>query len=162
MQAAVARNHAGIACAEQRRTPVIGRKLGELGDHSRARIVDRGAGGRGVRGAAGDAGIRQVGCSGLELDLVEIEAETVGGDLRERGPGALAHVMRAGLHHAGAVGLDHRARLGREHQRGKRRGAHAPADQEAVIVTHAARQKRPLRPAEALGALCVAFAQGLG
>ncbi len=73
MQTAVARDHAGIAGAEQRRALVVGRELGELGDHRRAGVVDRGAGGRGVRRAAGDAGIRQVGRAGLELDLVEIE-----------------------------------------------------------------------------------------
>ena len=37
---------------------------------------------------------------------VDVEPEPVGGDLGERGPGALAHVVRAGLHHAGAVAAD--------------------------------------------------------
>ena len=88
-----------------------------------------------------------------------VEPETVGRDLRERGPGALAHVVGAGLHHARAVAAQHRARLGLEHQRRKGRGAHAPADQHAGLVAHLPRRQRALRPAEAFGALRVAFAQ---
>ena len=58
-----------------------------------------------------------------------IEADAVGGDLRERGPGALAHVVGADLHEAGPVGAQGGARVGLEHQRRKRRRAHAPADE---------------------------------
>ena len=61
--------------------------------------------GRGMGRAAGNAGVRQVGGAGLELDLVEVEPQPVGRDLGERGPGALAHVVGADLHHAGAVAL---------------------------------------------------------
>ena len=61
--------------------------------------------------AAGDAGIGKVGGAGPELDLLDVEPEAVGRDLGERGPGALAHVVRADLHHAGAVAAQHGARL---------------------------------------------------
>ncbi len=112
--------------------------------------------------AAGDAGIRQVRGAGLELDPVEVQSQSVGRDLGERGPGALPHVVGADLHHAGAVALDHRARRGLKHQRRKRRGAHAPADQETGIVAHLARREGSLRPTKTLGASRVAFPQGLG
>ena len=90
-----------------------------------------------------------------------IEPEPVGRDLGERGPGALAHVVGPGLHDAGAVIPDHRAGLRLEHQRRKGRRAHAPADQQAGLVAHLPRRERAPRPAKALGALRVAFAQGL-
>jgi hypothetical protein len=48
-----------------------------------------------------------------------------------------------------------------EHQRRKRRRAHAPADQQSVLVAHLPRRERAALPAEALGALRVAFAQCL-
>ena len=63
------------------------------------------------------------------------------------------------LHHAAAVAADDRARFGLEHQRRKCRGAHAPTDQQAGLVAHLPRRERAFRPAEALGALRVAFAQ---
>src|SRR5439155_1303737 len=81
-------------------------------------------------------GIGQVRRAGLEIDAVDIETDGVGGDLGERRPGALPHVMRADLHRAAAVAPDHRARLRLEHQCRERRRAHAPADQEAGIVAH--------------------------
>ena len=56
----------------------------------------------------------------------------------------------------------HRPRLRLEHQRRERRGAHAPADQQPGLVAHLPRRQRARRPAEALGALRVAFAQRLG
>ena len=62
---------------------------------------------------------------------------------------------------AGAVAAQHRARLGLEHQRRKCRRAHAPADEQAGLVAHLSRLERALRPAEALGALRIAFAQRL-
>ncbi len=53
--------------------------------------------------AASDARVRQIGRPRFEFHLVEVEPESVGCDLGERGPGALAHVVRSRLHHAGAV-----------------------------------------------------------
>ena len=41
--------------------------------------------------------IGQVRVTRVELDLLDIEAEAIRGDLGERRPRALAHVMRAGL-----------------------------------------------------------------
>ncbi len=112
--------------------------------------------------AARDAGVGQVGRAGFEFDLLDVEAERVGGDLGERGPRALAHVVGADLHRAAAVAPQHRTRLGLKHQRREGRGAHAPADQHAGVVAHRPRLKRALRPAEALGAVRIAFAQRLG
>ena len=77
----------------------------KLGDHGGAGVVDRHARGRGMGRAAGNAGIRQVRGAGPELDSVEVEPQSIGGDLGERGPGALPHVVGADLHHAGAVAL---------------------------------------------------------
>jgi hypothetical protein len=54
-QAARARDHAGIAGAEQRRAIVAGREIGKPRDHVGAGVVNRHAGGRGVGRAAGDA-----------------------------------------------------------------------------------------------------------
>jgi len=158
-QPPAARDHAGIAGTEQRRAFIRGGELGEPGNDGGAGFVDCHAGGRGVGRAAGDAAIGQIGRAGFEFQLRHVEAERVGGDLRQRGPCALAHVMGADLHGAGTVAADHRARLGLEHQRGERRRADAPADQQAGIVTRRSRLQRPLRPAEALGAARVAFAQ---
>ena len=95
IEPAAARHHAGIAGSEQRRALVASGQVGQLGDGVRARVVDRDAGRCRMRGTARDPGIRQVGRAGPELDLVEVEPEAVGRDLRERGPGALAHVLRA-------------------------------------------------------------------
>ena len=93
---------------------------------------------------------------------IDVEAQPVGRDLRERGPGALAHVVRADLHHAACRRWRSTARAcGLEHQRREGRRAHAPADQQAVLVAHLPRRQRAARPAEALGALRVAFAQRL-
>ena len=61
VQAAVARDHAGIARAEQRRALVAGREVGEFCDHGRTGVVDRHAGGRGMRRAARDPGVGQIG-----------------------------------------------------------------------------------------------------
>ena len=83
---------------------------------------------------------------GSELDLVDIEPEPVGGDLGERGPGALAHVVRADLHDAAAVLAQHRFGFGLEHQRRKRRRAHAPADQQSVSVAHLPGRERTALP----------------
>ena len=111
--------------------------------------------------AAGDAGIRKVGSAGSEVDLVDVESEAVGCDLSERGPGALAHVVRADLHDAAAVLTQHRFGLGLEHERRKCRRADAPADQQSVTVTHLPGRERAALPAETLGALRVAVAQRL-
>lgn len=94
-QAAVARDHPGIAGAEQRRALIAGGKLRELGDDVGARIVDGDTRGCRMGGAAGDAGVRKVGRTRSEFRLIESEAKAVGRDLRERGPGALAHIVRA-------------------------------------------------------------------
>src|SRR5262249_60780326 len=76
-QASVARDHAGIAGAEQGRALVARGEIGELRDDRRAGIVDGKPGGRGVRRAAGDAGVGQVGGAGPEIDAVESEAESI-------------------------------------------------------------------------------------
>ena len=112
--------------------------------------------------AAGDAGVRQVGAAGLEFHPFEVEPERIGRDLSKRSPGALAHVVGAGLHHAGAIAADHRARLGLEHQRRKCRGADPPTDQQAGLVAQLSWRKQPSRPAEPFGSLRVAFAQRFG
>ena len=160
-EAAAARQHACVASAEQRRALVVGGELGEPGDDRGAGIVDRHAGCGGVGRAAGDAGIRQIGGARHELELLEVEAEPIGGDLGERGPGALPHVVRPRLHQAGAVAAQHRPSFGLEHQRREGRGAQAPADEHPRLVAHLPGRERTARPAEALGALGVAFAQGL-
>jgi len=123
--------------------------------------VNRHAGGRGVGRAARDTGIRKVGGPGSELDLVDVEPEAIRRDLSQCGPGALAHVVRPDLHDAAAILTQHRFGLGLEHQRGKRRRAHAPSHEQSVVVTHLPGCERPARPAEPLGSLRVAFAQGL-
>ena len=97
----------------------------------------------------------------LKLDLVDIEPEAIRRDLSQRGPGALAHVVRADLHDAAAVLTQHRFGLGLEHERRKCRRADAPADQQSVTVTHLPRCERTALPAETLGALRVAVAQRL-
>ncbi|GCC46875.1 hypothetical protein chiPu_0030808, partial [Chiloscyllium punctatum] len=162
MQASTARHHAGIAGAEQRRALIRGRKLGEFCDHRSTCVMDRCADSCGMPRTTGNAGVRQIGAAGAERQLVEIETERVGRDLRQRGPGALPHVVRTGLHHALAVGTDHRARIALEHDGRERRGADSPADQEAVLVAHLARLQRTSRPAETLGRPGVALAQRLG
>ena len=159
-QSAIASDDAGIACAEQRRALVVGGKIGEPRDHVGASIMDRHTGRGGVRRAAGNAGIGQIGCARTKLELIEIEAEPVGRDLCQRRPCALAHIMRADLHDAAAIAAQHRLGLRRKHVRRKCRGAHAPADKQAVTIAHLPRRKRPTLPAEPLGALPVAFAQG--
>ena len=111
--------------------------------------------------AAGDAGIRQVRRAGPELDLLDVEPKRIGRDLRERGPGALAHVVRADLHDAAAVAAQHRARLGLEHQRRERSRCPRPSRPAARLVAHLPRRERRRCPAEALGALRVALAQRL-
>ncbi len=68
--------------------------------------------------------------------------------------------MRADFHHARSIAANHRPGFRLEHERRKSRGAHAPADQHAGIVARLSRRERAFRPAEALGALGIAFAQG--
>ena len=160
-QAAAARDHAGIAGAEQRRAVVVGREIGKPGDHVGAGIVNRHAGGRGVGRAARDAGIRKVGGPGSEIDLVDVEPEAVRRDLSQCGPGALAHLVRPDLHDAAAVLAQHRFGMALEHERRKRRRADAPADEQSVMVAHLPRCERAALPAETLGALAVALAQRL-
>src|SRR6478672_10572713 len=90
-----------------------------------------------------------------------IEPKPIRRDLRQRGPGALPHVMSPDLHDAAAVAPQHRLGLGLKHERGKRRRAHAPADEQAVIA-HLPGCERTALPAELPGALRVALAQCLG
>ena len=68
--------------------------------------------------------------------------------------------MRADLHDATAVATQHRLGLRRKHERRKCRRAHAPADKQSITIVHLPRRERPALPAEPLGALPVAFAQG--
>jgi hypothetical protein len=95
-----------------------------------AGIVDGHAHRCGVGRASGDAGVRQIRGARSEFDLFRFEPESVRGNLGERGPCTLAHVVRAGFHQAGAVASNHRTRLALEHQRRKCCRAHAPADQQ--------------------------------
>src|SRR6185437_17058490 len=74
-QTAFAGDHAGVAGAEQRRAPVARGKLRQLSDRGRAGVVDRDARGCRMRRAPGNAGVRQVGSAGLELDMIEVERE---------------------------------------------------------------------------------------
>src|SRR6516162_4693543 len=85
--------HAGIVGTKQRRAFISHGQFRQLGDHVDSGAVYRHAGGRGVGGAPGNARIRQVGAAGPELQLVELKTEAVRGDLCERSPGALAHVL---------------------------------------------------------------------
>ena len=159
MQPPVARDHALVAGAEQGRALVAGGEIGQRADRGRGGVVDRRAGGRGVGGAAGHAGVRQVGAADPQRDRSRVEAEPVGADLRERGPGALSHIVRAELDQAGAVGMQGGARGRLHHQRREAGGAHAPAHQEPGLVPQRARLQRPRRPAEPLGAARIAVAQ---
>jgi hypothetical protein len=160
-QTAAAGDHAGIARTEQRRALIVGREIGKPRDRVGAGVVNRHAGGRGVGRAAGNATIRQVRRAGPELDLVDVEPKPIRRDLRQRGPGALPHVMSPDLHDAAAVAPQHRLGLGLKHERGKRRRAHAPADEQAVIIAHLPGCERTALPAELPGALRVALAQAL-
>jgi hypothetical protein len=78
----------------------------------------------------------------LEFHLVQFEPEPVGGNLGERGPGALAHVVGSGFHQAGSVASQHRPRLGLKHQRRKCRSADSPTDQQAGLVAQLSWRKR--------------------
>ena len=82
-------------------------------------------------------------------------------ELRERGPGALAHVSCARFDQAGAVAAQHRARLGLEHDGRESRSADAPADEKAGIVAHLSRLEGAVGPAEAPRTFRIAFAQCL-
>ena len=103
----------------------------------------RQSGGRGVAGAAGDAGVGQVGRARPELDRVDGKAERVRADLRQRRPGALAHVVGAGLNERRPVAADHGAGVRLEHHGGEGRRADAPADEQPVRVAHLPRLERP-------------------
>jgi hypothetical protein len=78
VQAAVAGNDAGVACAEQGRAVVACREIGELRDCRRSGIVDGKTCCCGMGGAPGDTGIGQVRCAGPELKPVEIKPESGG------------------------------------------------------------------------------------
>src|ERR1700682_1942426 len=113
-----------------------GRERGEPGDPAGTGVVDRHAGGRGVGRTARDAGIRKVGGSGSELELADVEPEAVRRDLSQRGRGALAHVVRPDLHDAAAVSAQYRLGLRLEHERRNPPRAHAPADEQSVMIAH--------------------------
>jgi hypothetical protein len=74
-QPAAAVDDADVVGAEERRARIGQRQLSEPRDGLFAGGLDRAAGGRGMGGAAGDAGARQVGAAGAELHLADIEAE---------------------------------------------------------------------------------------
>ncbi len=93
-EAAVSRDHAGVAGAVERRLRIVGRERGKLGDDVAAGVVQREARGRGMAGAARHAAVGMIRGAGAKLHLVERQRERVGADLRERGAGALTHVMR--------------------------------------------------------------------
>ena len=78
----------------------------------------------------------------MELDLFGIEPQRLGGDLGERGPGALPHVCPRRLDQRRAVGPQRGPAGGRELRAGEDSRAHAPADEEAVLVAHLARRQR--------------------
>jgi hypothetical protein len=124
--------------------------------------MNRHAGSRGVGGAAGDAGVRQVGAAGPELQPLELETEAVHGDLRERSPGALAHVLSTELEGAGPVTPQDGSGLALEHDGWEGRGAETPTDQQPVFVAHLPRRQGAPCPAKARRTLRVALAQRLG
>ena len=155
------RDDPDIARAVERRVAVGRGEFGEPRDGVAAGRVDRRAGGRRMAGAAGDPAVGQVGAAEAQRDLIDVEPEAVGGDLRERGQGALAHVDRARLDDGRSVAAERRPRLGGEHRAVEHGGSHAPADEEAVLVAHLPGRARPPRPAERLRAPGVAFAQRL-
>jgi hypothetical protein len=64
--------------------------------------------------AAGDAAVWKERGSGAELDLIDMHAERLSGDLRQRGPCALAHVGAGGVDRRGSVGAERGAGGGRE------------------------------------------------
>src|SRR5262249_37221298 len=151
-QTASAGNYAGIARPEQGRALVTGRKIGKLTDDGCARIMNGKPRGRGMGRAASDAGIRQIRCSGSELDALEIQSETAGCDLRQRRPGPLSHVVRTRLHDAASVRAHHRTRGGLEHQGRECSRTHAPANQETSVIAHLPRRGWTSSPAEAFAA----------
>src|SRR5262245_1560842 len=99
---------------------------------------------------ASDTGVRKVRGAGLELDLVEVEPEAVRCDLGERSPGALAHVVRPDRHATAAISTQHGFGLGLEHERRKGSRAHAPPDEQSLVVAQLAGRQRAALPAEAL------------
>src|SRR5579864_2897066 len=109
-----------------------------------------------MRRIAGDTGFRKVRGSGSELDAIDIESETIRGDLIQRSASALAHLVRPDLHDAAAVLTQHRVGMAFEHQRRKCRRADAPADQQSITVAYLPRRERAARPAQTSGALPVA------
>src|SRR6516165_8033951 len=70
VDAPATRQHTGVVGSEQRRALVAHRQFREFGDYVGAGAVDRHTGSRGVRGAAGNARVRQVGAAGAELQLL--------------------------------------------------------------------------------------------
>ena len=162
IQPATSRHHADIAGAVKRRDRIGRRQFAEPGQRRLAGVEDRRSRARGVGGTARDAAVRQGRQTGMQFDLVRVEAERFGRDLRQRRPGALSHIGAGRFHQRGAVGPQCGPRRCRKMRTGKQRRAHAPADQVAVLVAHPARRQRPVRPAELPGPFGVAFAQRLG
>src|SRR3712207_4900621 len=103
-----------------------------------------------------NSGVRQVRSAGDELNLVHGDAERVSGDLGERRPGTLAHIVRANFHSAASIAADNRAGFGLKHESRECRSSHAPADKQPILVAHFTRREWTRRPAEAHGSLLVA------
>ncbi len=97
--------------------------------------MNRRAGSCSVTGAAGDARIRQVRSAAAEVDLIDVEPKPIGGDLRERRPRSLSHIVRADLD-CSAVGADFSSSLGLEHQGGECGRTDAPSRQQPFGVPH--------------------------
>src|SRR6185437_4344600 len=85
----------------------LGGDAARLGDDLIACAVDRRAGNRGGTRTPGAVAERNaVGVTLDDTDVVDTEAEPVGGDLRKRNVVALAVRMAAGEHRHFAVGMD--------------------------------------------------------
>ena len=97
-----------------------------------------------------------------ELQSLEFEAEAVRGNLCQRRPGTLAHVLSAELDQTTPVAPQNGPGLALEHDGREDRGAETPTDQEPVLVTHLSRRQRPPRPAKTRRTLRVALPQRLG
>src|SRR5207302_10995058 len=100
--------------------------------------------------------------AGTQLALLEIETEPVSGNLCQRSPRTLAHVLSAKLDQTSPVVPQDRPCVALEQDGREGGGAETPAHQQPVLVTHLPRRQGTPLPAKARGALRVALAQRLG
>ena len=110
--------------------------------------------------SAFDRRLRQARVAEFDADAVERQSERVGRDLRHDGVGAGADVGGRARHLRVSVGAENDAHGDRHLHCFPHARRHPPADQIAA-VTHRAWLGVALAPPERVGALAVAFAQGL-